>query len=295
MAVHHVGVSERGTILVALAPSKAAPAAAPGFGAFARSADLAAFVRRVLEVVEQELGLSSYHLRVLPYQRAFSSDEALALFLLADDAAPVREASAAWGFLFYVAGTNDVVRYVPVMSNMDDLDAPIIYQDAEGKTVEVPGLTLRSVVLRGQEPEAAVRCSLDFQGRSCYVVVMAPGSPAALKAAAAGAGEVVRLQRELEDPELQALWGAAAELAESHGGFEEMHLNAGNFQNVAQMHLKVWICLDQFLEMWGDQPVYQQLRASRHQREKAHAAAKKAAAEAKEARELEEAIALSLQ
>ena len=35
-----------------------------------------------------------------------------------------------------------------------------------------------------------------------YVVVMAPGSPAALKAAA-GAGEV-RLQRELEDPELQA-------------------------------------------------------------------------------------------
>ena len=36
----------------------------------------------------------------------------------------------------------------------------------------------------------------------------------------------------------QALWGAAAELAESHGGFEEMHLNAGNFQNVAQMHLK---------------------------------------------------------
>lgn len=48
MAVHHVGVSERGTILVALAPSKAAPAAAPGFGAFARSADLAAFVRRVL-------------------------------------------------------------------------------------------------------------------------------------------------------------------------------------------------------------------------------------------------------
>lgn len=30
---------------------------------------------------------------------------------------------------FYVAGTNDVVRYVPVMSNMDDLDAPIIYQE----------------------------------------------------------------------------------------------------------------------------------------------------------------------
>lgn len=149
-----------------------------------------------------------------------------------------------------------------------------------------------------QEPEAKVRCSLDFQGRSCYVVVMAPSSRASR--CALENGEVVRRQSELDDEELATFWQTGAEMAENHGGFDEMHLNAGNFQNVAHMHLKVWIDLTNFEALWSGQDVYQRLYAERKRREKP----RKSPAQVGEARaepseeideELAAAIAMSLE
>ena len=79
-------------------------------------------------MVEKELGLTSYHLRLVPWWRR-TSDESLALLLLASEALAERAERA--GFVFYVAGQNGLVRYIPAV--VQDLDAPIIYQDAEGK------------------------------------------------------------------------------------------------------------------------------------------------------------------
>lgn len=261
--VHHVSVSKRGTILVAFAPCESSES---GFERFAKSEALVPFMREALEVVETELSLTSYHLRVLPWS-GVTSDESLALLLFASGAEAVAQKGEQMGFVLYVAGSNAVVRYIPVIGNLDDLDAPISYQDAEGKEVEVPGLTLRSVLVRGEEPEALIRSNLDFQGRSCYVLVMAPNAPSAQSAAAKG--EVVRRQAELSDPELAALWRTAAMMAEDHGGFEEMHLNAGNFQNVAHMHLKVWIPRDLFRNLWAEQEVYEKLQAAKRWRDDA--------------------------
>lgn len=301
--IHHVGVSQRGTIMSALAPSDNASATC--FEQYVRTAQFVPFMRDVLRVIEEELGLTSYHLRLLPWPggatdlpAAVSGDEALALFLLTEDCRPVCQAAAAAGFFVYVAGTNAVVRFIPAMANADDLDAPIIYQDASGKHVEVPGLTLRSCLLRGEEPEALVRCSLDFQGRSCYVVVMAPNSRASR--CALKNDEVVRRQSELDDEELATFWQVGAEMAQSHGGFDEMHLNAGNFQNVAHMHLKVWIDLAKFEALWSGQDVYQRLYAEQKKREKprkSSAQVREAPAEQPEEidEELAAAIAMSLE
>uniref|UniRef100_A0A7S0AES7 Uncharacterized protein n=1 Tax=Pyrodinium bahamense TaxID=73915 RepID=A0A7S0AES7_9DINO len=271
--VHHVGVSTSGTILVviALAPGMdlVSEELKPSFESFAQSSSIALFIRRVLAIVETELGLCSYHLRVVPWEGgpaggpARSSDQGLIAFLMSEGAGPVCEAAACWGFFTYVAGDNSVERHIPAMCNLDDLDAPIIYADASGKSIDVPGLTVRSVLVRGAEPEALVRCSLDFQGRCCYVVVMAPAAPVVVSARKRA--EVVRRQSELSDAELAALWRAAASVAATHGGFRDMHLNAGTFQNVAHLHLKVWIEEASFLSVWADGEVLGKLRQRRKQ------------------------------
>eukprot|EP00928_Gymnodinium_smaydae_P095500 TRINITY_DN822_c0_g2_i1.p1 TRINITY_DN822_c0_g2~~TRINITY_DN822_c0_g2_i1.p1 ORF type:complete len:308 (+),score=42.86 TRINITY_DN822_c0_g2_i1:946-1869(+) len=264
--IHHVGVSASGTILVAIALNPSTHPNLDSFELLAQSSGIAPFMRRVLAITENELGLTSYHLRVVPWQDgpaggpACSEDKGLTAFLFSDGSQPICDAAARHGFFIYCAGTNAKARYVPAIGNVDDLDAPIIYQDATGKCVEVDGLTLRSVLVRGEEPDAVVRCSLDFQGRCCYVLVIAPAAQSAVSAKACG--EVVRRQSELSDAELAELWRASAAVAESHGGFQEMHLNAGSFQNVAHLHLKVWIPEAQFVSRWADQDVFQKLRSA---------------------------------
>eukprot|EP00913_Durusdinium_trenchii_P033594 g31448.t1 len=129
-AVHHVGMSQRGNILVVLAPS--ADTVAGSFESFAESEQLVPFMRDALSVVESELGLTSYHLRLLPWS-AITSDESLTLLLFSEGAEAVAEQGQRCGFVVYVAGNNGVVRYIPVIDGMDRLDAPINYQDAEGK------------------------------------------------------------------------------------------------------------------------------------------------------------------
>eukprot|EP00913_Durusdinium_trenchii_P007882 g7396.t1 len=105
------------------------------------------------------------------------------------------------------------------------------------------------------------------KGGKGYVLVLAPDAPSARRAAAKD--EVVRRQAELDDVELAELWRSAVLLAGHHGGFEEMHLNAGNFQNVAHMHLKVWIEKEKFRSLWFDQEVYRKLLDARRKREEA--------------------------
>ncbi|CAE8624068.1 unnamed protein product, partial [Polarella glacialis] len=163
--LHHVGVSESGTILVAIAPATGLIGCTEqggSFESFAESDRLPAFMLKILEVVEKELGLVSYHLRVVPWLGGLAGgpggtgDKGLVAFLLSEGVQPVCQAAAAHGFLVYVAGSNACERYIPAIGNLDDLDAPIVYQDASGKEVEVPGLVLRSVLVRGEQPDALV-------------------------------------------------------------------------------------------------------------------------------------------
>jgi len=161
-------------------------------------------------------------------------------------------------------GSEGRSREVPAIEGMEDLDAAIEYQDASGRAVRLAGVTQRDLLVSGGEPDALVRCGLDFQGRPCYVAVMAPAAPASV--AAAARGQPVRRQTELAGEELEAFWRSAARVASLHGGFRDMRLNAGSFQNVAHLHLKVFIDEASFLEVWGGTHAFRQLRAG-HRRQ----------------------------
>lgn len=265
LVLHAAGGSRGSTLVLIAAGGQPRQDGEADFLSFAESDELVPFMRGALHAVEANLGLASYHLRVVPWDREAGGpggrrDGQLLEVLTSDGAQPVCQAAAARGFFVFVAGNNAREGHVPALPGLDDLDAPIMYQDASGNRVEVPGLTVRSVLVRGDEPESLVRCNLDFQGRPCYVVVMAPAAPAA--AAARARGDVVRRQSELSHEELSALWRIAASVASMHGGFQDMRLNAGTFQNLAHLHLKVFIDEWSFGSVWGDQEVFQQLRAS---------------------------------
>mmetsp|Transcript_6167 Transcript_6167/g.15814 ORF Transcript_6167/g.15814 Transcript_6167/m.15814 type:complete len:98 (+) Transcript_6167:2-295(+) len=93
---------------------------------------------------------------------------------------------------------------------------------------------------------------MDFRGRPCLVVSACRGG--------------VRRQTELSDAELGALWGMAAQASAHHGSFEDMRINAGTFQNIAQLHLKIFIDAERFQEVWRESPVYAALREAQQAR-----------------------------
>jgi len=264
------------------------------FETFAASDQFIPFMRSALAYVEGDLGLSSYHLRVVPWLggsaggpggRRKQRDELHSIFEERADAGSVAAAAAATGFLLFVAGDNSRRRDVPSMSEMDNLDAPISYEDASGKRVEVSDVTVRDTIVWGagastaadaaaapaasaakdgeDEGAAVVRCGLDFQGRPSLVVVLAP---LAAQGDVDPAERVVRRQSELCDGTLAAFWRMAARVVVHHGGFEDMRLNAGAFQNVAHLHLKVFIDDDAFAQVWSKHPVFLKLREARQQR-----------------------------
>jgi len=53
---------------------------------------------------------------------------------------------------------------------------------------------------------------------------------------------------------------SAADIQENQDLFEDMRLNAGTFQNVAHIHLKVKISEKMFDDCWGNSDTFRKLR-----------------------------------
>lgn len=215
------------------------------------SEDVAAFMARAVSHVEGALGLHSYHLRVVPYADGVGGRpkdrSQLEEALRCEEAARVLAAARSCGFLVYVVGDNSRAKEVPIPDL--DLDGEIRYKDAN-RLIAVPGVRVRDTLLR--EPGSDLtHTALDFQGRPCYVVTIAPSptSPG-----------VIRRHAGLGPLQVLALWREAHSLAARHGGFEDMRLNAGTFQNVGHLHLKVFFQRDRFVAHWAGDKVYEALR-----------------------------------
>lgn len=284
-----VEIAEDGTKKVLLAAAKSTSLTAEGstidyencdpistFEGFAASQCMEPFMREVLNRVEVAEGLRSYHMRVVPWVGGLQGQPGgrpgqtreIAALLAGTGAEAVRLSAAAHGFLVYCVGDNGRERDVPIVEDFDALDAPICYEDASFNKIEVAGLFQRDVVVLGAEPQAVVRCSLDWQGRPCIVAAMAPSSTAAR--AARALGEPVRRQTELNTEELAALWRSVAQVVAMHGSFQDIRLNEGSFKNVAHLHVKVFIEQSCFSSVWSANSVYQLLLEARQHRRSAH-------------------------
>merc|ERR1712232_296587 len=96
----------------------------------------------------------------------------------------------------------------------------------------------------------STRCFLDAKGRPIYVVVFK---------------RFVRYQSECTDDEVLQLWSLALDAIEDKNGpqdhdlFCDMRLNAGSFQNVSHLHLKVRMDPDRFARNWAGHPGYEAL------------------------------------
>merc|ERR1712187_651715 len=108
--------------------------------------------------------------------------------------------------------------------------------DASGKSVNVPGVAQRDVLILGKNADSLARCSLDWQGRPCLVATVSP------QASVCAVARQIRRQSELTPDALAALWRITGESIQLHGGrFDDVRVNAGAFQNVAHLHLKIFI------------------------------------------------------
>ncbi|CAE7453967.1 unnamed protein product [Symbiodinium sp. CCMP2592] len=213
------------------------------------------FMRQVLHLIEKVEGHRSYHLRVSAGSEPSTGSGRRGGFLppLSDQlAAHIRQA----GFSVFVFTDSDRKREPSDADNLLSLDALVDYTDASGRQVRLP-ITSRDITLRAG---AFTRCVLDAQGRPILVVVP---------------NRCVQFQSECSDDELAELWSLALDVIDDQWGqkavqdvdqFESIRLNAGSFQNVRHLHLKVWMSGPSFQAKWASHPGYQVLAESREKR-----------------------------
>lgn len=233
--------------------------------AYSDFASLVPFLRTIITQVEDELLLFDYHMRVIPMapQRERWINRSQYSVRVEDDRefhARVEQA----GFLILVVGSRDprCPKKVPRIDSLngDNLEAPVAYIDGDGKTIRPQGTSAKDLLV-AETPRT--RCFLDAQGRPMYVVTLR---------------HFVRRQRELDDEELHELWVAGLEaISKFHGralkpptaqsstsqqlmdSFRDLRLNAGLYQNLAHLHLKIWMEEADFLEHWQSSPSYQKV------------------------------------
>lgn len=250
---------ERGGVVFAITREdsrfSAALAAREGQGSFTAllrhdAAGFVRFMRTLLTVIEDDLGCRNYHLRVVPAPAP--SDKPVFQCKRGQlppplDGAALMECVERAGFYIVVFGDNARQGAPADAESLLDLDAPIDYNDKSGKCVRV-GITPRDlVVVEGD----TTRCLLDAQGRPVYIVVFK---------------RFVRYQTECSDTELLELWDLGLRAIEHANGpqeadlFSNMRLNAGTFQNVSHLHLKVWMDEERFNSNWAGHPGHEVLQ-----------------------------------
>ena len=81
----------------------------------------------------------------------------------------------------------------------------------------------------------------------------------------------VRLQSECTDDEIRELWGLGIAAIEAKNGrqdgdlFQDIRLNAGSYQNIDHLHLKIWMGAERFNADWEHHSGYQALQQWREQ------------------------------
>lgn len=213
-------------------------------------------VRHLLNAIEQPLpeglGLHSYHLQVIPTasrSMPVSKGRKKRVLLKIEDDVDVDEAARTMGFAFLVCGNYRQGREVPDADGLTkDLDQPMAYSDASGRHFPLEEITPRDcLVAEGR----FVRCFLDAQARPVYIVTCQ---------------RFVRRQTELSDEELSEFWSLGLQVLQTEHGccdhFQDIRVNAGSFQNVSHLHLKIYVNEEVFTRRWEHNPVYQKLRAA---------------------------------
>lgn len=229
-----------------------AKSATPGFAPFVRSDRLCPFLREVLAAIEVDACMSSYHLRVVPAasfdlapdHRCFNRRKKIEID------AEMRTLADAAGFYIFVTGDSARKGEPPDDMHAIPFEKPLAFTDKSGKTVT---LTVSAKDLCVSDDGKAFRCFLDAQGRAMYVVTRQ---------------QFVRRQSELSDEQLQTLWRTALDVVEqqhrAEGGtapdlFVDIRINSGSFQNIAHLHLKVWMHEPLFEAHWSTNAVYEKL------------------------------------
>ncbi|CAK8995808.1 unnamed protein product [Durusdinium trenchii] len=208
------------------------------------------FLRETLRVIEEVEGHENYNLRI--------TAGSLPLRGLEPPAELVEDLARA-GFSVSIFADAARKREPADADTLLDLDAAIDYQDASGRHVRLP-ITSGDITLKRGEH---TRCALDAQGRPVLVVVLE---------------RFVRFQRDCSDAELLELWTLALNVIEESSGpqegdpFVDMRLNAGTFQNIRHLHLKVWLNRKLFESTWAAHPAYKVLAQHRDERRARRAA-----------------------
>jgi len=218
------------------------------------SSEFIPFLRAVIVAAEEDLGLKNYHLRlcVHPTDDVPRRGHKVRLTELKGR---LLEAAERAGCFVVLVGDRLPVREVPRAPALEVRDRPIEYTDDSGKQVTLA--VCQEDLLVSEGDHCAV--FLDAQARSMYVSVLKH--------------RFERRQSALSDAELSELWRLPmAECFKKHArGFVDARINAGSAQNVAHVHLKVWLREDEFVERWGGNSAFRELRRASTQRKAARA------------------------
>jgi len=219
------------------------------FRAFVLSKDWIPFLKSVLYFTEHTNGFKDYHFCIVPRQSFVRRPRSKKQRIKANPRMLNAAKKIGW-YIFIVGDKRGRNVQVPDAFGSLGMDSPIEYKDKRGAKVKLK-LTQRDICV---EENLSSRGFMDAKGRSMYVIVMR---------------DPVRRQSELSDDQLTVFWQTAINLLDKYHRmedgsdvFQDMRINAGGFQAVAHLHLKIWMSGSTFNDVWGPSETYKLLRRS---------------------------------
>jgi len=219
------------------------------FRAFVLSKDWIPFLRSVLYFTEHTNGFKDYHFCIVPRQSFVRRPRSKKQRIKANPSMLTAAKKIGW-YIFIVGDKRKSNVQIPDAFASLGMNSPIEYKDKRGESVKLK-LTQRDICV---EENLSSRGFMDAKGRSMYVIVMR---------------DPVRRQSELSDDELKAFWQTAINVLDKYHQmedgadvFQDMRINAGGFQAVAHLHLKIWMSASTFNDVWGPSETYKQLKRS---------------------------------
>lgn len=217
------------------------------------------FIREVLEVLP-----TSYHMCIVPKQHVQRYLDRPTSQWSSGEIAGFIESEARHGdFVLFALGHSESETQ-PAPSFKSNSEDPVMFRDRDGRCIEPSGgVTFGHLHISKSE---YTKTSLDAQGRNMYIIVMKD--------------ESLREMRQLDDEQLVDLWAAAVRVSVSDSGdgygqhsgdgyghvsetsadesqelamtdrFLDMRINAGHYQNIGHLHLKVSMPAEEFFDRW---------------------------------------------
>lgn len=220
-------------VLAAPAREDGPPGTPEGVSAFLREG-MAGLSASLVGFLGERIGVTDYHFQVMPVHSERWPGKGPAP---SEGGAVLRSATVA-GFMVRLVTDRARTEQPPegAGGNLSDLDEPISYTDKEGKVV-TSALCPRDLIV---SESRRFRASIDAQGRA--VLVITPK-------------RYVRAMPELEEDELQELWQLVPRTLEAAGlrpgEWQDIRINAGSFQNLPHLHLKIFVHAAPFERCFG--------------------------------------------